>query len=59
VLFSTHGGVKGALLMFLKNISFEDFKKRPRLENTSLSIVTFHTKKRHKIILENDIKHLK
>lgn len=60
VLLSTHNGPKKQLMMFFNNIKAEDFMKYhiARFDNVSLSVVQFHESGKHKIILENCIKHL-
>jgi broad specificity phosphatase PhoE len=59
ILLSIHGGPKKVLMMYLKNFELENFLNFPqRFSNTSLSIVQFHKSGKHKIELENCIKHL-
>jgi len=59
ILLSTHGGLKKVFMMYLNNILLENLVKYPtRFNNAGLSIVQFHKGKKHKIKLENCIKHL-
>lgn len=57
ILFSTHGGAARFIFKYLKNIPLTE-KGPVAPGNTSLTIVQFHEKGRHKIELEGCIKHL-
>lgn len=60
VLFSTHGGPKKFLMMYLNGFDLDEFTKYPiTFENAGLSMVNVHIKGKHKVELENCVKHLK
>lgn len=57
VLFSTHGGVMKMLLLHIYKTPLETNSKL-KLDNAALTLIKFHKSGRHKILIENDVRHL-
>jgi broad specificity phosphatase PhoE len=61
ILISGHGGTVRSILMFIKNIPVEKYREMLGgnfIQNSSVSIIKFHETGKHKIVLDNSIKHL-